>query len=587
MPAAAAMTSGRDTEPDQPTSPSCLSSASTEVITAANEALGVEPVLENDVAESLEPADATATLSRGMSGPVVLVNPPVVPRDRRVIEHHYYNRTAPHPGHRLRIPQGDMPAVDNVEPISGFPTSWTAFQAQINRVWDGLVQVASEPALASVAKVPAVRAVPLGFSFSPAGLLLPYHLGVAACLVDLGVLSPDVPIAGASAGALAAIVVACNVPVDLVMQTMYRVEQNLRKFGAARRLHMLLDKELESLLPPNAPDVISERPGRTTIAYTHVWPLPRGQFVSQFTTVDDIRECLAASCNIPFYFAKWPTVTCRGQACVDGYFASRRNFGCPRTSAARDVRVLPFTPTSVRMTFPEGNCISPELAQYDVFLDYATNGKFTQDLLEYLRDRPAPHAAENSDDADALQRSIVENELDDIESRVLEQEGNEAVQTPEPEMAPKRLAEMWGIQETGPVVPESVSTVVPVLKHSVHQLLRMALDATTDETIRELYDIGRADAYRWVQLERYGYQTIVPKTAEVPRDVSIRYAAQHHRKIVRARGMYASHRRLKRWFSYKTTQHTAAATTVQTPPAGDGDPPPDAPSGSSSLTPPP
>lgn len=40
----------------------------------------------------------------------------------------------------------------------------------------------------------------LGFSFTPGGLLFPYHLGVAKCLELQGFLATDTPLAGSSAG---------------------------------------------------------------------------------------------------------------------------------------------------------------------------------------------------------------------------------------------------------------------------------------------------------------------------------------------------------------------------------------------------
>lgn len=40
----------------------------------------------------------------------------------------------------------------------------------------------------------------LGFSFTPGGLLFPFHLGVAKCLEREGFLARDTPLAGSSAG---------------------------------------------------------------------------------------------------------------------------------------------------------------------------------------------------------------------------------------------------------------------------------------------------------------------------------------------------------------------------------------------------
>jgi hypothetical protein len=52
----------------------------------------------------------------------------------------------------------------------------------------------------------------LGVSFSPAGLLTPFHLGVAEELRRIGVLSPETTVAGSSGGALAAVCSALEIP---------------------------------------------------------------------------------------------------------------------------------------------------------------------------------------------------------------------------------------------------------------------------------------------------------------------------------------------------------------------------------------
>ena len=50
----------------------------------------------------------------------------------------------------------------------------------------------------------------IGFSFSPGGLLFPYHLGVIESLSTNGHLTPHSPIAGSSAGAIAVAVSSQN-----------------------------------------------------------------------------------------------------------------------------------------------------------------------------------------------------------------------------------------------------------------------------------------------------------------------------------------------------------------------------------------
>ena len=46
----------------------------------------------------------------------------------------------------------------------------------------------------------------LGISFSPAGLLTPFHIGAIDELRSMGIIVPDTAVAGASGGALAAVV---------------------------------------------------------------------------------------------------------------------------------------------------------------------------------------------------------------------------------------------------------------------------------------------------------------------------------------------------------------------------------------------
>lgn len=69
---------------------------------------------------------------------------------------------------------------------------------------------------------------PLGFSFSPAGLLLPYHLGVIEYLVHSGYLTDHTPIAGASAGSIACVCAGLHISAETIMPVLYDMEANLR-----------------------------------------------------------------------------------------------------------------------------------------------------------------------------------------------------------------------------------------------------------------------------------------------------------------------------------------------------------------------
>lgn len=58
----------------------------------------------------------------------------------------------------------------------------------------------------------------LGFSFSPGGLLLPYHLGVMSALVESGHVTSRTPLAGSSAGAIAVAAFAAGVPIEETLE---------------------------------------------------------------------------------------------------------------------------------------------------------------------------------------------------------------------------------------------------------------------------------------------------------------------------------------------------------------------------------
>lgn len=68
------------------------------------------------------------------------------------------------------------------------------------RAFSGGVMSRAHTNAASTAVVAPTVTSKLGFSFTPGGLLFPYHLGVAKCLEREGFLAPDTPLAGASAG---------------------------------------------------------------------------------------------------------------------------------------------------------------------------------------------------------------------------------------------------------------------------------------------------------------------------------------------------------------------------------------------------
>ena len=68
----------------------------------------------------------------------------------------------------------------------------------------------------------------VGFSFSVAGLLFPYHLGVAEELKKAGQIQAGTPLAGASGGALAAAFTALDLEPEIALSATCRICDNIR-----------------------------------------------------------------------------------------------------------------------------------------------------------------------------------------------------------------------------------------------------------------------------------------------------------------------------------------------------------------------
>ena len=81
---------------------------------------------------------------------------------------------------------------------------------------------------ASLLKLPAQQK--LGVSFSPAGLLTPYHLGASYELQKMGILTASTSVSGASGGALAAVLAhsGLNIQMGLLLANISQNDAKLR-----------------------------------------------------------------------------------------------------------------------------------------------------------------------------------------------------------------------------------------------------------------------------------------------------------------------------------------------------------------------
>jgi hypothetical protein len=199
----------------------------------------------------------------------------------------------------------------------------------------------------------------LGFSFSVAGLIFPYHLGVIAELKEAGILTPRTPLGGSSGGALAAAFTALGLEDDTVLDATYRVCDAIRysRKSSRGRLGGLLKQELARVLPDDAHERLNAWEGGVKIGVTLLRPFPTPVYIEKFKSKEDVLEVLSASCHIPFWGSNWPFTRCRGTLGADGFLTNTQTFGCPQTSAIHTVCVCPFLASAVfpRSTGEGGN----------------------------------------------------------------------------------------------------------------------------------------------------------------------------------------------------------------------------------------
>lgn len=190
----------------------------------------------------------------------------------------------------------------------------------------------------------------IGISFSPAGLLTPFHLGASTQLQKLGYLTPMTHLSGASGGALCAMLTALipfhpEATTDPLATSLY-VAQQCRDHGTRGTLRKALEEVLKQELPETCHLDLQKRPGKCTIAFTEIKGTTiKPRLIHDFQSKTDVIECLLASCNIPYYFNGNQTfVEARGVKAIDGFFAIHpKRFGCPPTEAKDlEIIVCPF-----------------------------------------------------------------------------------------------------------------------------------------------------------------------------------------------------------------------------------------------------
>ncbi|KAG5177517.1 hypothetical protein JKP88DRAFT_196512 [Tribonema minus] len=208
---------------------------------------------------------------------------------------------------------------------------------------------------------------PVGFSFTPGGLLFPYQIGIAKALVEAGLLKDSTPLVGGSAGSLTAVTVASGLCTDAVMEEVQALCADCRAHGTGLRLHGALLKSLHAMLPRDVHATLNARAGACGVLYatvTAALSLPVGTVATEYESREDVIHCLLASCHVPFWLNGLPATSVRGRYAIDGFFGTpAKHFGAPDIPYAQHtVRVSAFPAQFARIeASTEGGLISPDL----------------------------------------------------------------------------------------------------------------------------------------------------------------------------------------------------------------------------------
>lgn len=214
----------------------------------------------------------------------------------------------------------------------------------------------------------------IGFSLSPGGLLLPYHLGALDALAFCKVLTDESPLAGSSAGAIAVGIHGCGISSELALESTIDISDRCLAMGGARgRLLPLLKEKLIQDIGPEEVRTIRQRKGAIGIAYKQIFPRTKDVLQTEFEDKEDLIRAICFSSMFPFFSSNFPfELDYSGnfpRLMVDGFFTvPRERFGCPDMSQIvnRTVTISPFPKAKIGLnaSLPE-DCISPSIEESD------------------------------------------------------------------------------------------------------------------------------------------------------------------------------------------------------------------------------
>jgi len=161
----------------------------------------------------------------------------------------------------------------------------------------------------------------MNLSFAGCGFLGIYHVGVAVCFKKYAPHLLLNKIAGASAGAVAACCLLCDLPIGEVASDMLSLirEARLRTLGPFSPSFNVQDFLLESLRKVLPDDAHLRVNGKLHISLTRVYD-GKNVIVSHFTSKDDLMQALLASAFVPIFSGFIPPKF-HGERYMDGGFS--------------------------------------------------------------------------------------------------------------------------------------------------------------------------------------------------------------------------------------------------------------------------
>lgn len=325
----------------------------------------------------------------------------------------------------------------------------------------------------------------IGYSLSPGGLLLPYHLGVLHSLSSNSYVTPDTPLAGSSAGSIAVCSHAVGIPEVNTLEATIRVSDHCLEQGGARgRLLPILRHELDEMLPENAHEIINDRPGLVGLAHRELWPINRPVLATKFETRECLMDAVMDSSTFPFFSTNWPVRLVRRKGerlprvVVDGFFSVPRDrYGCPDFDHA--------------LLDEEGSTMGKELdlndlevpllgAEADSEGEVEVAARPKEEKEDYGKDKAPGHILYEESDTPHRPKSVVERTVTVCVF---------------PHDTVKFTASEKHDRISPPPDPNGDNT------GQMGNLLRLATQASSREELTDLYEKGMEDAERWIREE--------------------------------------------------------------------------------------